>query len=118
MKISTRLMLGSSLLTILAVVVSSGITGWLALDRSTDAVGRSVEQQFMAVAAGRQGSVSSLLQSHHDLLLSLANNRMTQEAIYGFVRPFVSYRYEVTPPKLDALRSAMADWYQQHYQPL
>lgn len=118
MKISTRLMLGSSLLTILAVVVSSGITGWLALDRSTDAVGRSVEQQFMAVAAGRQGSVNSLLQSHHDLLLSLANNRMTQEAIYGFVRPFVSYRYEVTPPKLDVLRDSMTGWYEQHYQPL
>lgn len=118
MKISTRLMLGSSLLTILAVVISSGITGWLALDRSSEAVGRTVEQQFMAVAAGRQSSVSSQLQSHHDLLLSVANSRMTQEAIYGFVRPFVSYRYEVTPPKLEQLQQSMGDWYQQHYQPI
>ena len=118
MKISTRLMLGSSLLTILAVVVSSGITGWLALDRSSEAVGRSVEQQFMAVAAGRQSSVSSQVQSHHDLLLSVANSRMTQEAIYGFVRPFVSYRYEVTPPKLEQLQQSMDAWYQEHYQPV
>ena len=118
MKISTRLMLGSSLLTILAVVVSSGITGWLALDRSSEAVGRSVEQQFMAVAAGRQSSVSSQVQSHHDLLLSVANSRMTQEAIYGFVRPFVSYRYEVTPPKMEQLQQSMGAWYQEHYQPI
>lgn len=118
MKISTRLMLGSSLLTILAVVVSSSITGWLALDRSSEAVGRSVEQQFMAVAAGRQSSVSSQVQSHHDLLLSVANSRMTQEAIYGFVRPFVSYRYEVSPPKLEQLQQSMGDWYQEHYQPI
>lgn len=118
MTISTRLMLGSCLLTILAVVLSSGITGWLALDRSTEVVGRSVENQFLAVAAGRQSSVSSQLQSHHDLLLSVANSRMTQEAIYGFVRPFVSYRYEVTPPPLEQLRQRMAAWYQDQYQPL
>src|SRR5690554_339831 len=118
MKISTRLMLGSSLLTILAVILSSGITGWLALDRGTDAVEQSVEQQFMAVAAGRQSSVSSQLQSHHDLLLSIANNRMTQEAIHGFSRPFASYRYEITPPTLEQLQQTITDWYQRHYQPL
>lgn len=118
MKISTRLMLGSSLLTILAVVLSSGITGWLALDRGSNAVERSVEQQFMAVAAGRQSNVTSQLESHHDLLLSIANNRMTQEAIHGFSRPFASYRYEISPPPLEDLQQTMIDWYQQHYQPL
>lgn len=118
MKISTRLMLGASLLTVLAVVVSSGITGWQALGRSSQVVEDSVEMQFQAVAAGRATSLRLQLQSHHDLLLSTANNRLTQEAIYGFVRPFVSYRYEVQAPPLEALQAGMSQWYESQYQPL
>lgn len=118
MKISTRLMLGASLLTVLAVMVSSGITGWQALGRSSQVVEDSVEMQFQAVAAGRATSLQLQLQSHHDLLLSTANNRLTQEAIYGFVRPFVSYRYEVQAPSLEALQAGMSEWYESQYQPL
>ena len=118
MTIATRLMLGVSLLTLMAVVIAAGITGWQALERSSEVVEHSVEQQFQAVAAGRQTSLSLQLESHHDLLLSMANNRLTQEAVYGFVRPFVSYRYEVPAPSLDQLKISMKDWYANHYQPL
>ncbi|PKM29979.1 MAG: methyl-accepting chemotaxis protein [Gammaproteobacteria bacterium HGW-Gammaproteobacteria-11] len=118
MKISTRLMLGASLLTVLAVVLSSGFTGWQALGRSSQVVDDSVKMQFQAVAGGRATSLQLQLQSHHDLLLSTANNRMTQEAIYGFVRPFVSYRYEVQAPSLEALQASMTQWYTEQFQPL
>ncbi|MEE2000964.1 hypothetical protein QWY20_05820 [Alkalimonas sp. MEB108] len=69
------------------------------------------------MAAGRQASLEQRYQSDSDLLLSLANSRLTQEAVYGFVRPYVSYRYEVATPPLDELRQNMLQWYQQQYQP-
>lgn len=118
MNIAKKLMLGASLLTVVAVTISAGFTGWLALKQSQDTVEHSVRQQFQAVAAGRQSSLQQRMQSDGDLLLSLANSRMTQEAVYGFVRPYVSYRYEVMTPSLDELRQNMMQWYQQQYQPL
>lgn len=117
MRIATKLMLGASLLTIVAVTISAGTTGWLALKQARQSVEYSVHQQFQAVAAGRQASLEQRYQSDSDLLLSLANSRLTQEAVYGFVRPYVSYRYEVVTPPLDELRQNMLQWYQQQYQP-
>ncbi|WP_409525368.1 methyl-accepting chemotaxis protein [Nitrincola sp. MINF-07-Sa-05] len=118
MKISTRIMLGATVLTGLAVLVSSGATGWFAVRDSSSAVETSIEQQFQAVATGLSNSVEYQFAGYRDLLQSLANGRMTQEAVYGFVRPFVSYRYEVTSPDLQTLRSTMLQWYQKVYQPL
>lgn len=118
MSIATRLMLGASLLTIIAVLVASGITGWQILGRSTEVVEHSVEQQFQAIAAGRRSGIGTYLDSHRDLLLSTANTRMTQEAIYALIRPFASYRYEVTAPPAAALQESMRGWYAEHYQPL
>lgn len=118
MKIAKKLMLGASLLTVIAVAMSAGFTGWLALKQSQTTVEHSVRQQFQAVAAGRESSLQQRMQSDGDLLLSLANSRMTQEAVYGFVRPYVSYRYEVETPSLEQLRQNMLQWYQQEYQPL
>ncbi len=118
MSIATRLMLGASMLTVITVFVASGLTGWQILGRSTEAVEHSVEQQFQAIAAGRSGSITTHLDSHRDLLLSTANTRMTQEAIYALVRPFASYRYEVAAPPAEALQESMRNWYAEHYQPL
>jgi methyl-accepting chemotaxis protein len=118
MSIATRLMLGASLLTIITVLVTSGITGWQILGRSTEVVEHSVEQQFQAIAAGRRSSIRTYLDSHRDLLLSTANTRMTQEAIYALVRPFGSYRYEVSAPPVGVLQESMRNWYAEHYQPL
>ena len=117
MKISTRIMLGATVLTGLAVLMSSGATGWFAVRDSSSAVETSIEQQFQAVATGLSNSVEYQFAGYRDLLQSQANGRMTQEAVYGFVRPFVSYRYEVTAPDLQTLRSTMQQWYQSTYQP-
>ena len=57
------------------------------------------------------------LDSQQQLLNALAHNRLTQEAIYSFKNPFVSYRYEVSAPNLDSLKQQMADWYKAKYQP-
>ncbi|MEE2000963.1 hypothetical protein QWY20_05815 [Alkalimonas sp. MEB108] len=46
MKIATKLMLGASLLTIIAVTISAGATGWLALKQARQSVEYSVHQQF------------------------------------------------------------------------
>ena len=61
MSIATRLMLGASLLTVLTVCIASGITGWQAMERSTEVVEHSVEQQFQAIAAGRRTSLNTRL---------------------------------------------------------
>lgn len=118
MTITRKLTFGAALLTIVAVIISAGSTGFLAQQQSSKALSQSVEQQFLAVAAGREGALQQRFQADSDQLLSLANSRLTQEAVYGFIRPFVSYRYEVETPTLEQLKSTMASWYSSRYQSL
>ena len=117
MKISTRLMLGAIALTAVAVISAAGTTAWLALQDSSAAIEESIEQQFQAVAISRENQIHAQMQSYSDLLLSLSHGRLLQEAVYGFVRPFVSYRYEVEPITTDELRAQMHTWYATQYQP-
>lgn len=117
MKISSRLMLGAMLLTGIAVLLAAGTTGWLALKESNRALSQNLEQQFQALAAGRAHAVTAQFSNYQELLLSLSHGRMTQEAVYGFVRPFASYRYEVTSRATEELRSELMQWYNNSYQP-
>ncbi len=117
MKISSRLMLGAMLLTGITVLLAAGTTGWLAVKESNRALSHNLEQQFQALAAGRAQAVSAQFSNYQELLLSLAHGRMTQEAVYGFVRPFASYRYEVPSRDTEALRSELLHWYAQTYSP-
>ncbi len=117
MKISSRLMLGAMLLTGVAVLLAAGTTGWLAVKESNRALSHNLEQQFQALAAGRAQAVSAQFSNYKELLLALANGRMTQEAIYGFVRPFSSYRYEVPSRATEELRGELQQWYSNTYLP-
>ncbi|WP_339616780.1 methyl-accepting chemotaxis protein [uncultured Gilvimarinus sp.] len=117
MKISTRLTLGAIALTAIAVIGSAGTTGWLALKESSSAIETSLKNQFHAVARGRAAAIDAKLDSYRDLLSSLAHGRMTQDAVYGFVRPFDSFRYEVGTVDKDALAADLNTWYQQQYLP-
>lgn len=117
MKIASRLMLGATLLTALAVVGSAGTTGWLAINHSSVAVQAALERQFQTTAAGREDALLRQFESFGELLQSQAHSRMTQEALYGFVRPFDSYRYEVPPSNAATLREQLALWYQHEYVP-
>lgn len=117
MKISTRLMVGAIALTVFAVIGSAGTTGILALNDSSNAIETTLKNQFHAIAVGREAAVQSSLNHYQDLLNSLANGRMTQDAAYGFVRPFDSYRYEVGIMDKNALSGELAQWYQAEYVP-
>lgn len=117
MKIASRLMLGATLLTALAVVGSAGTTGWLVLSHSSHAVETALQRQFQTTAAGREDALLRQFESFGELLQSQAHSRMTQEALYGFVRPFDSYRYEVPATNAANLREQLGLWYQHEYIP-
>ena len=117
MKISARLMLGAIAMTGIAVVLAAGTTSWLALKESKQALSQNLEQQFQALAESRAQAIQSQFTSYSDLLLSLSHGRMTQEAVFALVRPFASYRYEVSPLPIEELRSQLTQWYQQTYLP-
>lgn len=115
MKISARLMLGAIAMTGIAVVLAAGATGWLALKESKHALSHNLERQFQALAESRAQAINSRFASYSDLLLSLSHGRMTQEAVYALVRPFASYRYEVSAAPVDELRAQLGEWYAQSY---
>lgn len=117
MKITSRLMLGAMALTGVAVLLAAGTTGWLALQESNRALSKNLEQQFQTLASSRAQALEAQFSNYQELLLSLAHGRMTQEAVYGFVRPFASYRYEVSAQPSEQLRSELSGWYQTSYQP-
>ena len=104
-------------MTGIAVVLAAGATGWLALKESKQALSHNLEQQFQALAESRAQAINSQFSSYSDLLLSLSHGRMTQEAVYALVRPFASYRYEVSAASIDELRAQLSDWYEQTYLP-
>lgn len=117
MKIARKLMFTMAAATLTAVITGVSLISTLSYSHSKDALSQSVEQQFTAVAKGREQALQLYLQSLQDLLLSLANNRLTQDALYAMERPFDSYRYEVANPGEAELRTQLQQWYQQQYQP-
>jgi methyl-accepting chemotaxis protein len=115
MRISTRLMLGAITLTGLAVILAAGATGWLAIRETDKALTEKLEQQFQSLAESRAQAVKAEFAHYSELLLSLSHGRMTQESVYGFVRPFASYRYEVIAPPVEQLRADLQQWYGNTY---
>jgi methyl-accepting chemotaxis protein len=117
MKIAQKLMLTMAAAMLLGVITAVSVTAYLAQSKAQQALLSAVEQQFTAVAKGREQALTLFINSQRDLLLSLAKNRTTQDALYAMERPFSSYRYEVANPGEDALKAGMRQWYQQKYQP-
>ena len=117
MKIYVRLMLVAIAMTGVAVVLAAGSTGWFALKETNRALSQNLQQQFQALAESRAQAIQSQFSSYSDLLLSLAHGRMMQEAVFALVRPFASYRYEVSAAPMEELRANLSNWYQQHYLP-
>lgn len=117
MKIAQKLMLTTAAAMVVGVISAVALTAYMSQDRAQQALLSAVEQQFTAVAKGREQAVTLFINSQRDLLLSLANNRTTQDALYAMERPFTSYRYEVENPGEIALQAGMSEWYQQQYQP-
>ena len=116
MKIAQKLMLTTAAAMLFGVITAVSLTAYLAQDKAHHALLSAVEQQFTAVAKGREQALTLFVNSQRDLLLSLAKNRTTQDALYAMERPFSSYRYEVTNPGEQALKASMLQWYQQTYQ--
>jgi methyl-accepting chemotaxis protein len=116
MKLSTRLSFAVGLLTAICVVLASGITGWLAQHDSSEALSTSLAERFRSVVSSRKTSLEQLVQNDSQLLRSLVNARMTQDAAWGFRNPFNSYRYEVPSIAEDELRTELSQWYQDAYQ--
>jgi methyl-accepting chemotaxis protein len=117
MKIAQKLMLTMAAAMLLGVITAVSVTAYLAQNKAQQALLSAVEQQFTAVAKGREQALTLFINSQRDLLLSLAKNRTTQDALYAMERPFSSYRYEVANPGEQALKDGMLQWYQQKYQP-
>lgn len=111
MNLALRLTISISLLTAACVIAAAGVTGWLAQRDSSLSLEKSLSEQFQAVASSRKSSLETQLQSDSQLLLSLVNGRMTQEAAWGFRNPFASYRYEVPAVETEELRQQMERWY-------
>jgi len=118
MKIAQKLMLTMATAMVLGVIAAASVTTYLAQNKAGSALLSAVGQQFTAVAKGREQALTLFLNNQLDLLLSLSNNRTTQDALYAMERPFSSYRYEVANPGEQALKDGMQQWYQQRYQPL
>lgn len=118
MKIAQKLMWVMGGTTIGAMLLAVGISSVLAGKSAEQALSRSIDQRFLAVATGRRQALSQYMDQQRDMLQSLANNRLTQESVQALKNPYQSYRYEVENPGLDALRAEMAQWYQQKYLPL
>ncbi|MFC4654404.1 methyl-accepting chemotaxis protein [Rheinheimera marina] len=117
MNIARKLTLGAGVLVVSAVMVSATLSGVLALSESSTALKKATEQQFLALTSGRHSLLTQELDSQKQLLSAMANNRLTQDALYAFKNPFVSYRYEVQAPSLDVLKQQVGHWYQQNFQP-
>ena len=118
MKIAHRLMWVMGGTTISAMLLAVGISSSLAGKASEAALSASIDQRFLAVATGRRQALAQYMDQQQNMLQSLANNRMTQEALQALKNPYQSYRYEVETPSLDTLRSEVSTWYQQQYLPL
>ncbi len=115
MKIAQRLMWVMGGTTISAILLAVGISSTLAGKSAKEALSTSIDQQFLAVATGRRQTLSQYLDQQRDMLQSLANNRMTQEAIQALKNPYQSYRYEVEAPAAAELKAEVQQWYQQQY---
>ncbi len=115
MNIAARLMLGAVAMTAIMVILAAGTTGWIAISDSSDAFETAIEQQFQAVAIGRENAVRAQFDSYKDLLQSLAHNRITQEAGYGLVRAYNTYHYEVVAPPIEEARATLMAWYKNDY---
>lgn len=117
MKIAQRLMWVMGGTTIIAMLLAVGISSLMAGRSAQTALSNSIEQRFLAVATGRRQALAQYMDQQRDMLLSLANNRMTQEALQALKNPYQSYRYEVENPGIDALRAEVGQWFEQKYAP-
>lgn len=117
MNIATRLLIGALALTVVSVLTTASMLGWLSINHSTDALEKSIEQQFQAIATGQESNLQAQFTNYRDLLLTLSKSRMTQEALYAMVRPFASYHYESSLNLTDA-KTKLNEWYQLNYTPV
>ncbi|MCG5513869.1 methyl-accepting chemotaxis protein [Ectothiorhodospira shaposhnikovii] len=118
MKITIRLMAGATVLTGLAVLLSAVTTSHVADRSATQVIEHAIGQQFQTVADGRQARLLDEMQGLENLLQTLAHGRLVQDAVYGFIRPFASYRYEVEGGSTEQLRQQVGRWYEDRYAPL
>ncbi|HAC33607.1 MAG TPA: hypothetical protein DCF45_03710 [Gammaproteobacteria bacterium] len=119
MTIRGKLLIGAMVLAALPVLLSSGITGWQSYRSAKEALVDQSRERLISMREIKKSQVERAFASMSDQILSLAQSRMTIDAMVEFERNYLEFQKVVTPSELEVSqqRSTVNRFYQQQFLP-
>jgi methyl-accepting chemotaxis protein len=94
MKIKTKMLTGSALLTAIPLILSSLIISYLAYQDSHKALGESAKEKLTAIRDATKSHIEDKFRLYRDQVVTLSNDRMIIDAMNKFNNHFYTYSTE------------------------
>jgi methyl-accepting chemotaxis protein len=115
MNIKTKLLSGGLVLAIVPLLISSGLTKWVATEEGTHAIEEQVQQRLIAVRDLKKEEIEAYFRTISQQALALANDRMIIDAIPRFIAGFHRFRDEAGLESDEEMRRRLASYYEQEF---
>jgi methyl-accepting chemotaxis protein len=115
MNIKTKLLAGGLALAIVPLLISSFVTKWVATNEARQAIEEQAQQRLIAVRDLKKGEIEIYFDQIAKQVLTLANNRMTIEAMSSFSEGFHQFESQASLEDSTLLRKRLASYYRDEF---
>ncbi|WP_188009259.1 methyl-accepting chemotaxis protein [Grimontia hollisae] len=110
MNISSKIKMAFVAISATAVIATAGLLATMAIDVSTTAMEKQIENQLLSVREVKKSEVENYFTNISKQLINLANSTMTEDAMVQFSQSFNSVATETFPKSNQA--AILKDYYQ------
>lgn len=115
MNIKIKLLVGGLVLAIVPLLISTGLTKWIATNEGTHAIEEQAQQRLIAVRDLKREEIESYFRTISRQVLTLANDRMIIDAIPRFVSGFRSFQDEADLSADGEQRKRLTSYYEEEF---
>ncbi len=115
MSIRLKIILSTVLLVLASLIVSNLLLTVVVSERISNALHTQVEQRLIAIRDAKKGQIEEYFQNIQEQVATLAESKMTEEALRAFMVAFSSLESQAVLPDAVEIDSALLSFYQNEF---
>jgi len=117
MKIKTKILLGSSLMTLIPLFVVSIVIGWQSINEGEKALQEQIQNRLVALRDDKKAQIKNYFKITQDQLITFSKDQMFIDASLSFKDAFTYYNDEFLEGSIDPYKISLNQFYDKKFKP-
>ncbi|MCU7836944.1 MAG: methyl-accepting chemotaxis protein [gamma proteobacterium symbiont of Taylorina sp.] len=115
MKIKTKILLGSGLMTLIPLLIVSLVIGWQSINEGEKALQEQIQNRLIALRDDKKSQIENYFKITQDQLITFSKDQMFIDASMAFKDAFTYYNDEFLEGSIDPYKVKLENFYLQDF---